>query len=360
MKKQKKKQKRRWVFLIILLVVAGLIIYGLFYHGSDGTEGEGPESPLPPSQEEPVLEEPDEGPGDDPEPGEKPVTDPEEKDPVSGSEPEKEPSGSKYTIYAGQQLIIPVNGNGEAAESIVINSGIISSEEKQIALTFDAGWLFDQTIDLLNVLDDYQVKATFFLRGKWVEDHPDLAKEILKRGHSVENHSLTHGHMKQMTDEEVRNEMVMSTKIIQEVAGYRPYLFRPPFGEYDNRILRILAQQGYPYTVKWTVDSLDWAEELNGQKITEQYLIERVLRGASDKGIVLMHVGGYQTVNALPEIIEGLRKDGYKLVKVNDMFPPLQGQTPKIYTVEKGDTLSSIARKYGTTVEEIVKANSLQ
>ncbi len=356
MKKQKKKQKRRWVFLIILLVVAGLIIYGLFYHGSDGTEGEGPGSPLPPSQEEPVLEEPHEEPGENPEPGDKPVTDPEQEDPVS----ESEPSGSKYTIYAGQQLIIPVNGNGEAAESIVINSGIISSEEKQIALTFDAGWLFDQTIDLLNVLDDYQVKATFFLRGKWVEDHPDLAKEILKRGHSVENHSLTHGHMKQMTDEEVRNEMVMSTKIIEEVTGYRPYLFRPPFGEYDNRILRILAQQGYPYTVKWTVDSLDWAEELNGQKITEQYLIERVLRGASDKGIVLMHVGGYQTVNALPEIIEGLRKDGYKLVKVNDMLPPLQGQTPKIYTVEKGDTLISIARKYGTTVEEIVKANSLQ
>jgi peptidoglycan/xylan/chitin deacetylase (PgdA/CDA1 family) len=355
-------KKHKWILLIIGLLAVGLICYDLFFYGNNETAGPG--SPLPPSQEDPVPEDPREEPAEGPDSQEEPVPEPEPQGPASGPEPEEEPDsgvGSKYTIFVDQQLVIPVYGKGGATESIVINSGIISSKEKQIALTFDAGWLYDQTMDLLNVLDDYQVKSTFFLRGKWVEDHPDLAKEILKRGHSVENHSLTHGHMKQMTDEEVWNEMAVSTKIIKEVTGYRPYLFRPPFGEYDNRILRILAQQGYPYTVKWTVDSLDWAEELNGQKITEQYLIERVLKGATDKGIVLMHVGGYHTVNALPEIIEGLRKDGYKLVRVNDMLPPLQElENQIIYTVKKGDTLSSIARKYGITVEDIVRANSLQ
>lgn len=361
-------KKNKWILLIIGLLAVGLISYGLFFYGTNEAAGDDPGNPLPPSQEEPISGNPQEEPVDGPDREEEPVAEPEPQEPVSGREPkeeptpgtdpEKKPSGSEYMIYVDQQLVIPVREKGSSAESIVINSGTVSSPEKQIALTFDAGWLYAQTIDLLNVLDSYQVKSTFFLRGKWVEDHPDLAKEILKRGHSVENHSLTHGHMKQMTDEEVWNEMAVSTKIIEETTGYRPYLFRPPFGEYDNRILRILAQQGYPYTVKWTLDSLDWAEELNGIKVTEQYLIDRVLEGASDKGIILMHVGGYQTVNALPEIIEGLQKDGYKLVRVNDMLPPPTLGDQTIYTVKKGDTLSSIARKYGITVEEILQANS--
>ena len=231
------------------------------------------------------------------------------------STPKEEPS--KYTIYVGQQLNIPVYAN---AESKVIESGTVS-KSKQIALTFDAGWLYDQTLDLLSVLDDYQVKATFFLRGQWVKDHPDLAKEIAARGHSVQNHSMTHGHMRDMTDEAIIKEMSESTRIIEETIGARPHLFRPPFGEYDKRMLGILVQQGYPYTVKWTVDSLDWAEELRGTKITEQYLIDRVLGNASDNGIVLMHVGGYHTVKVLPKIIEGLEQMGYRLVKVNDMLP---------------------------------------
>lgn len=127
--------------------------------------------------------------------------------------------------------------------------------------------------------------------------------------------------MKDMTDDEIENEISTTTKIIKEITGYQPYLFRPPFGEYDSRILKILSEQGYPYTVKWTVDSLDWAESIRGEDITEQYLIDRILNNASNNGIVLMHVGGYQTVKALPEIIEGLRQDGYQLVKVNDMLP---------------------------------------
>ncbi|GAB1477455.1 hypothetical protein MASR2M70_22980 [Bacillota bacterium] len=153
------------------------------------------------------------------------------------------------------------------------------------------------------------------------------------------------------------NEMVISSKIIEETTGYRPYLFRPPFGEYDSRILKILAKEGYPYTLKWTVDSLDWAEEMNGIKITEQYLINRVLSKATDKGIILMHVGGYQTVNALPEIIEGLRDMGYLLVKVSDMLPRQPNINTTLYTVKSGDTLGAIAGYYEITVDDILRVN---
>lgn len=207
-----------------------------------------------------------------------------------------------------------------ANASTVIRAGIVNHATKQIALTFDAGWLYENTEALLNLLDEYNVKATFFVRGLWVKEHPDLATEIVNRGHALENHSLTHGHMSTMTDAEVENEIRGTTDMIRETTGYLPQLFRPPYGEYDKRILRILKEEGYPYTILWTVDSYDWAEELNGVKITKDYLVNRVLNKASDNGIILMHVGGYETIHALPEIITGLRSEGYELVKVNDML----------------------------------------
>jgi len=207
-----------------------------------------------------------------------------------------------------------------ANASTVIRAGIVNHATKQIALTFDAGWEYENTEALLDLLDEYNVKATFFVRGLWVKEHPDLATEIVNRGHALENHSLTHGHMSTMTDAEVENEIRATTDIIRETTGYLPQLFRPPYGEYDKRILRILKEEGYPYTILWTVDSYDWAEELNGVKITKDYLVNRVLNKASDNGIILMHVGGYETIHALPEIITGLRSEGYELVKVNDML----------------------------------------
>ncbi len=153
-----------------------------------------------------------------------------------------------------------------------------------------------------------------------MQEHPDLASEIVTRGHSLENHSLTHGHMTTMTDPDIRSELRRTTDIIKETTGYQPHLFRPPFGEYDNRMLKILQEEGYPYTILWTVDSHDWAEELNGEKITKDYLVNRIINNASDNGIILMHVGGYKTVHALPEIITGLRSQGYKFVKIADML----------------------------------------
>ena len=204
--------------------------------------------------------------------------------------------------------------------STVVTAGIISPTTKQIALTFDSGWEYENTETLLNLLDEYGVKATFFTRGLWAKDHPDLAIEIVRRGHALENHSLTHGHMIEMTDEEVKSEISQTTDIISQTTGYSSSLFRPPYGEYDNRVLRILKEEGYPYTILWTVDSHDWAQELNGVKITKDYVVNRVLNNASNGGIILMHVGGYETVNALPEIITGLRSQGYDLVKVNDML----------------------------------------
>ena len=204
--------------------------------------------------------------------------------------------------------------------SIVIRNGMINPEHKQIALTFDSGWEYENSGQLLDILDKYNVKATFFTRGLWAKDHPEIAADIVNRGHDLENHSLTHGHMTEMSDEEVENEIVKTTNIIKDITGFNADLFRPPYGEYDERILRILNEAGYPYTILWTVDSHDWAKELNGVIITEEYVIRRVLENASDGGIILMHIGGYETVNALPDIIDGLKAESYYFVKVKEIL----------------------------------------
>lgn len=204
--------------------------------------------------------------------------------------------------------------------SIVITNGRTNPEYMQIALTFDSGWEYENAGQLLDVLDEFGIKATFFTRGFWAKDHPEIASDIVSRGHDLENHSLNHGHMNEMSDEEIRNEISETTRLIKDITGFDADLFRPPYGEYNERILTILSEEGYRYTVMWTVDSHDWAKELNETMITEGYVIRRVLENASDGGIVLMHVGGYETINALPEIINGLMAEGYSLVKVKEML----------------------------------------
>jgi len=125
---------------------------------------------------------------------------------ASSSSIKNESDNSSEQNTKEETTVAETTQNGTTGDvSTVITAGIIDHTAKQIALTFDAGWLYENTEALLNLLDEYNVKATFFVRGLWVKDHPDLATEIVNRGHDLENHSLTHGHMNAMTDAEVEN-----------------------------------------------------------------------------------------------------------------------------------------------------------
>ena len=215
----------------------------------------------------------------------------------------------------------PANPLPKEGMARLVYGGDSQLEGKQIALTFDSGWEYDQTRQLLQVLEDYQVRATFFLRAGWVEDHPDLALEIAGKGHQIESHSLAHAHMGSMNRGEMEADIRAANEIYQQVLGITPAMFRPPYGEFNDLLLTVLKEQGYSYAVMWTVDSHDWAETMNGNQVTEQYVIDRVLARASDNGAVLMHVGGLKTIEALPEIIAGLRDSGYQLVTLDEILP---------------------------------------
>jgi len=244
------------------------------------------------------------------------------------------PKGSKVTVLSVSGSWARVSYNGKTgyahtgylvkegtAVSIAISKGIVTSTSKQIALTFDAGWEYSTTLALLNMLDTYGVKATFFLRAYWVRDNQALAKEIQSRGHSIQNHSLTHPHMNTMTESQIRTEFTESTKIFQSILGITPTLFRPPFGEYNSTVLKVAGETGYKYTVLWSIDTIDWAETSGGITITKDIIADKVINNVTDRDIVLMHIAFQKTVDALPRMIENLKSRGYVFKTVPQMVP---------------------------------------
>lgn len=130
----------------------------------------------------------------------------------------------------------------------------VQTEEPKVSVSFDAAWGADDTDELLRILKENDVKATFFLCGYWVEKYPEEVKKIAEAGHDLGNHSATHPHMSQQTTEQITKELQKCHRNVKELTGIEMDLFRPPFGEYDNEVIETAKQNGY-YTIQWDVDS---------------------------------------------------------------------------------------------------------
>lgn len=127
--------------------------------------------------------------------------------------------------------------------------------------------------------------------------------------------------MREMTEAEIRKDFTDSTAIFKNVLGITPVLFRPPFGEYNDTVLKVAGEQGYKYTVMWSIDTIDWATTYNGVNIDAKYITDKVLDRATDKDIVLMHIAYMKTVDALPRMIQTLKDRGYTFKTVPQMVP---------------------------------------
>ena len=190
----------------------------------------------------------------------------------------------------------------------------VQTEEKKVALSFDAAWGADKTEKILDILTDYDVKATFFVCEFWAEKYPDMLKKLHDSGRvEVGTHSSTHPHMNSLSKSQVELELTSSVNAIESIIGSKPTLFRPPFGEYNNTLLETAESLGL-YTVQWDVDSLDW------KGVKSEKMASRILNKAKEGSIVLMHNDGEHTVEALPAIIEGLINKGYTLVTIGDLI----------------------------------------
>lgn len=189
----------------------------------------------------------------------------------------------------------------------------VDTPEKKVAISFDAAWGDEYTEDILETLDKYDVKTTFFLVGFWVDEFPEHVKEIVKRGHEVGNHSTTHPNMTELSIEEMEEEINTTGDKIQELTKVKPNLFRPPFGDYDDRVINTLRENGY-YTIQWDIDSLDWKE------LGVQPVVDKVTRDIGNGSIVLFHNNAKYVKEYLPLVIERLQESGYEIVPISELI----------------------------------------
>lgn len=189
----------------------------------------------------------------------------------------------------------------------------VKTEEKKIAVSFDAAWGNEETQTLINILAKYNVKATFFVVGAWVDKYPDSTRALAAAGHEVCNHSDTHPHMPKLSQQDMTKQITSCNEKIKAVTGVSPLLFRPPYGDYNNSLIdTVNGLKMYP--IQWTVDSLDWKDPTPQQ--IEKNVISKVKAGS----IILMHNGAKNTPQALPTILQTLQSQGYQFVKISDLI----------------------------------------
>lgn len=189
----------------------------------------------------------------------------------------------------------------------------VETDKKQVAISFDAAWGNEQTDTLLEILDKYKVKSTFFLVGDWVEKYPESVKKIADKGHDVGNHSDTHPHMTQMTTSQMAGEIQTCNEKIKKITGKIPTLFRAPYGDYNNDVVKSVNGCNM-YCVQWDVDSLDWKDP------TPEQITQNVLKKLKNGSIVLLHNGAKNTPQALPMLIEAIHEKGYEIVPISQIL----------------------------------------
>lgn len=189
----------------------------------------------------------------------------------------------------------------------------VQTNEKKIAITFDASWGEDNTQEILDILDKYNVKATFFVVGGWVDENPDIVKEINKRGHEIGNHSDKHPDMTKISKDKMEQEIAVNDAKISNLTGKTTDLFRCPSGSYNDMVVQTVENSGH-YCIQWDVDSIDWKE----QGADLEY--NRVIKNVKPGSIILFHTNAKYTPENLPRIIEKLQSEGYKFTKVSDLI----------------------------------------
>lgn len=189
----------------------------------------------------------------------------------------------------------------------------VERQDKKISVTFDCAWGVEHTESILSALKSNGVRATFFAVEFWVEKYPEYVKKVVEAGAEFGTHSATHSHMSKQSADEIENELTSSAAALESVTGEKVELFRAPYGDYDDELIKTASNLGL-YTIQWDVDSLDW-KDLSANDIAMR-VINRVQSGS----IILMHNNGLHTAEAVPIIITTLKNRGYEFVPVSELI----------------------------------------
>ncbi len=200
--------------------------------------------------------------------------------------------------------------NGESRKVPIYS---VDRQDDKISISFDCAYGADYTYKLLDTLDNYGVKCTFFVVEFWVKKYPDKVAEIIKRGHEIGTHSSTHPYMSKLESSGIKNQLESSINAIETITNSKVTLFRPPYGDYSNSVINEANNLGL-YTIQWSVDSLDW------KNLSESEIANRVISKTKSGSIILCHNNGLNTYKALPYILSSLIDKGYEFVKISDLI----------------------------------------
>ena len=189
----------------------------------------------------------------------------------------------------------------------------VRTDEKKIAITFDAAWSAEDTELLIEILKKHNAKATIFAVGDWVEKNPEAVKKFHKSGHEMANHSDTHASFSKISREEIKQELLNCNKKIEAITGVSPKLVRAPSGDYDNKSVEV-ADSLDMKMIQWDCDSLDY------QKLSVDEMYNRITNKVQNGSILLFHNGVENTPEALDKILTKLEKDGYEFVTVSELI----------------------------------------
>ena len=231
----------------------------------------------------------------------------------------------KYNLKAWAFITILILGiTTGVSKAVIVNNTVngkelpiysVETDEKKVALSFDAAWGNEDTQQILDILEEHQVHVTFFMTGGWVEKYPEDVKKIQEAGHDLANHSENHKNMSQLSDTECQQELLKVHERVKTLTGVEMELFRPPYGDYDNEVIQNAQKCGY-YTIQWDVDSLDW-KDYGKQSIIDTVCNHQQLQSGA---IILCHNGAKYTAEALDEMLTKLEEQGYTIVPVSELI----------------------------------------
>ena len=215
------------------------------------------------------------------------------------------------TIFFGEDTV-PASA---LVESRRLPIYCVQTEAPKVSLSFDAAWGNEDTNDLLSILAKHNVKTTFFISVGWVESYPEDVKAISDAGHDLGNHSENHKQMSQLSAGECKDEIQKVHDKVKELTGKDMFLFRPPYGDYNDTLIEAANGLGY-HVIQWDVDSLDW-KDYGADAIVSKVVDHPHLGNGS---IILMHNGATYTKDALEQVITGLTDKGYEIVPISELI----------------------------------------
>lgn len=189
-----------------------------------------------------------------------------------------------------------------------------NSHEKTIYLTFDNGYEAGYTEKILDALEKTDVKATFFITAHYLNTASDLVKRMIEDGHIVGNHTVNHKDLTTLSDEEIKKEIMDLHNAVYQKFGYEMKYFRPPKGEFSERVISIANSLGYK-TVMWSFAYDDWDKEKQNR---EEYGKKKIINNIHNGAVILLHATSKDNSNILKPVIETLQSKGYTFKNIDN------------------------------------------